>query len=121
MSEEMRDVDYLAEATEKEWRNEQAIDEAYQRGLKEGEAYGAADLNNAYNQGRADREKELMQGEQDGFMAYHERHGLDKTSFRGKESLVAKFMDDITRPVEAHPLDMGWQIVPVKIIKMEKV
>lgn len=71
---------------------------AFQDAIKAGE-------DEAYQRGLADKEKELLGGEPDGYIGYHERHGFDKTSFRAKESLVAKFMDECF--IETHPLDMG--------------
>lgn len=61
--------------------------------------------------------KELI--EPDGYLAWHPRHGYDKTSFRAKESLVVKFMTEITSRLESHPLDTGWQIKPVCLVSPE--
>lgn len=59
---------------------------------------------------------DIAKGEPTGWIAYSERHGYDKTSFRAKESLVAEMMIKGYPPGDS-PLDMGWRIIPVKLIK----
>lgn len=55
----------------------------------------------------------------DGFIAWHPRHGIDKTSFAAKESLVIAKMEG-EWPYE-HPLDLGWRIRPVRLVFLDEV
>lgn len=61
----------------------------------------------------------------DGWVAWHPRHGTDKTSFAAKESLVAISMGDKYRnsyPGSGYipPLDLGWRIRPVKLVYLDE-
>lgn len=55
----------------------------------------------------------------DGFIAWHPRHGIDKTHFAAKESLVIAKMKG-EWPYE-HPLDLGWRIRPVRLVFLDEV